>query len=256
MKATSLSAGQTWETIIFKLAVFLMLVPSIIFGSSDWSHTATAVLDEAANELGLEFSGLGALGAIKDPTAMVTVLVRRDESFLYSVGSTDPGIEYMGLSAVEGVEFGFRAEDITDVAPYTVALDCNDFANFSEGFDVRYRFTLGQEKSPWFITSATLVPGSGDTTSPAVPLGLAAFPANSQIAVTWDDSPEGDWASYDVYRSVAGGIFSNVATGLVVSSYGDTGLTNGVLYAYKVTATDTDGNESGQTDQVSATPVK
>ncbi len=88
--------------------------------------------------------------------------------------------------------------------------------------------------------------------APPAPIGLAATPGNAQASVSWTAASGA--TSYNVKRStVSGGPYTNVAspTG---SSYINTGLTNGTIYYYVVSAVNA-GGESANSGQVNATPV-
>jgi hypothetical protein len=89
---------------------------------------------------------------------------------------------------------------------------------------------------------------------PAAPTGLIATPSNVQISLSWTGSA--DATSYNVYRgTTAGGEASTpIATGLSVTSYVNTGLTNGTPYFYRVAAVNAKGT-SPMSDEVSATPA-
>jgi len=91
---------------------------------------------------------------------------------------------------------------------------------------------------------------------PAAPTGLIATPANNQVGLDWNDNTEGDLDGYNVYRSLTSGDnYTQVNVGLVTSSdYTDSTVTNGVTYYYVVTAVDLGANESGNSNEASATP--
>ena len=84
-------------------------------------------------------------------------------------------------------------------------------------------------------------------TPPAAPTGLQASPEDARVVLDWQDNPD-PVAGYRVYRD--GAAVATVGT----SAYTDVGRTNGVAYAYRVTAFDAAGNESGPSDEVTATP--
>jgi hypothetical protein len=106
--------------------------------------------------------------------------------------------------------------------------------------------------------SATCHANAGtDTTPPSVPSGLTATPAGtSEIDLSWTsstDNPGGSGvAGYKIYRSDHGSIPLATVTG---TSYADLGLSPATTYTYAVSAFDQAGNESAQTQPLSATTL-
>ena len=93
---------------------------------------------------------------------------------------------------------------------------------------------------------------SSTVTTPPAPTGLTAAAGNLQVILNWNSSSGA--SSYHVKRATtSGGPYTQVAapTG---TTYTDTGLTDGTLYYYVVSALNTAG-ESANSSQVSATPV-
>jgi fibronectin type III domain protein/calcineurin-like phosphoesterase family protein len=96
-----------------------------------------------------------------------------------------------------------------------------------------------------------------DTIPPSVPAGLAATPAGtSEIDLSWTastDNPGGSGvAGYRIYRSDHGSTPLATVTG---TSYADLGLLPATTYTYTVSAFDQAGNESAQSQPVSATTL-
>lgn len=90
-------------------------------------------------------------------------------------------------------------------------------------------------------------------TAPAAPTGLSATKGNAQVSLSWTASAGA--TSYTVKRSITSGSgYTNVATGITGTSYSNTGLTNGTIYYYVVSATNPAGT-SGNSSQVSVTPT-
>jgi endonuclease I len=99
--------------------------------------------------------------------------------------------------------------------------------------------------------------GAGcNSMNPAAPTGLAATPGDALVMLDWNDNGDADLDGYNVYRApVVTGPFSQINAGLVASSmYVDSTVVNGATYFYRVTAVDTDANESAPGVTVSATP--
>jgi len=88
--------------------------------------------------------------------------------------------------------------------------------------------------------------------APSAPTGLVANAGNAQVALTWSASSGA--TSYHVKRSTTnGGPYSQISAP-AGTSFTDTGLTNGTVYFYVVSALNSSG-ESGNSAQASATPV-
>ncbi|MFH0793842.1 MAG: MBL fold metallo-hydrolase [bacterium] len=110
----------------------------------------------------------------------------------------------------------------------------------------------------YFSVNGTNFPlsGGGDITPPAAPTGLAAVGGDATVSLDWNDNTEPDLAGYNVKRSTtSGGPYTQINGALVTSSaYNDNTVTNGTTYFYVVTAVDTSSNESGNSNEASATP--
>jgi hypothetical protein len=73
------------------------------------------------------------------------------------------------------------------------------------------------------------------------------------VSLAWNTSSGA--ASYNLYRSVNGGAYSQLNTSPITTmSYTDTGLTNGTQYCYEVTAVNSSG-ESAKSAPACATPA-
>ena len=96
-----------------------------------------------------------------------------------------------------------------------------------------------------------------DTTPPAAPIGLFATPFSGSVSLSWTANTETDLAGYNLYRSASlGGAYVKINTSLITAlTYADGGLTNGTPYYYVLRAVDTSNNESGDSNEASATPL-
>src|SRR5439155_681945 len=86
---------------------------------------------------------------------------------------------------------------------------------------------------------------------PVAPTGLTATAGNAQVSLSWNSVTGA--TSYSVYRSTTSGAETLVQAGLTVTTYTDTGRTNGTTYFYEVTASNV-GGESAKSSEASATP--
>jgi glycosidase/fibronectin type 3 domain-containing protein len=104
------------------------------------------------------------------------------------------------------------------------------------------------------LSGVVLATDTIDLTPPPAPTGLAASEGNGSVGLTWN--AEGDAAAYNVYRSpVTGGGYVRVNDSPVAgTSLTDTGLRNAQTYYYVVRALDAAGNESGNSNEVTAVP--
>jgi hypothetical protein len=93
--------------------------------------------------------------------------------------------------------------------------------------------------------------------APAAPTGVVAIPGDTTVLLDWNDNTEPDLAGYNVYRDTDSDVpLVTPINGslLLVSTYLDTGRTNGTTYWYVVEAQD-DGGLKAQASAVSVTPT-
>jgi subtilisin len=88
-------------------------------------------------------------------------------------------------------------------------------------------------------------------TAPGAPTLNSATPGDGTVALAWSAPSSNGGAAITSYKVYRGG--SLVATLGNVTSYTDTGLTNGASYSYRVSAVNSAG-EGAQSNQLSATP--
>ena len=99
------------------------------------------------------------------------------------------------------------------------------------------------------VNGSLCAPLSGD--APLAPTGLTATSGNQQIALAWTGSLTA--TTYNVQRSTTnGGPYTTVATS-ATTSYTNTGLTNGTIYYYVVSAVNSAG-AGANSNQVFAEP--
>jgi hypothetical protein len=84
------------------------------------------------------------------------------------------------------------------------------------------------------------------------PINLTATPGDSQVTLSWNPATG---ATGNVKRSTtAGGPYTTIATNVAGTSYIDNTVTNGTTYYYVITAVDSAGNESPNSNEASAAP--
>ena len=99
------------------------------------------------------------------------------------------------------------------------------------------------------VSATPVAPVVVDTTPPSAPPGLTATAGDRQVTLSWGASTDAVGVTgYDIYR---GATLIALQTG---TTYTDTGLANGTVYAYTVKARDEAGNVSAGST-ASATPA-
>lgn len=103
------------------------------------------------------------------------------------------------------------------------------------------------------VSAPVTITTSAPSSELPAPTGLAAAAGDAQVSLTWQASAGA--ASYNVRRATtSGGPYTTVVSGVSTTGYTNPGLTNGTTYYYVVTATGSNGVQSGPSNQASATP--
>jgi hypothetical protein len=93
-------------------------------------------------------------------------------------------------------------------------------------------------------STSTVSPPSEDLTPPAAPVNLSVSCEDGEVTVAWRENSEIDFASYQIYRGLAGGDYAFVSSAdnaRFVDQIDDAGLFE---FFYRVSAVDDSGNES------------
>jgi hypothetical protein len=108
--------------------------------------------------------------------------------------------------------------------------------------------------APFLMTQATY--GTAEGCTATAPTLLSAIPGHTEVALAWsDESADTNVAGYKVYYDQAGKAQLIIdIDNPEVTTYTDTGLTNGVEYCYKVTSYYDATCESGFSDILCAVP--
>ena len=127
--------------------------------------------------------------------------------------------------------------------------------NYSGGDSFTFKANDGKTDSNIATVSITI---TSVNDPPVAPTGLSATAGVGKVTLDWNDNvePEGDLQGYNVSRSTAhGGPYTNINGALLPgSNYVDSAVVNGTTYYYVVTAVDTVGSESSDSNEASATP--
>jgi predicted phosphodiesterase len=174
----------------------------------------------------------------------------------YATGSNSISMVATTASDTSGVEYYFECTTVGGHDSGWQDSPIYEDTDLTAGTQYSYR-VQARDKSPNQNETGWSIPASAIPIDvpPSAPTGLAAVPGDSQVNLNWDDNTESDLAGYNVYRSTtASGPYSKIAALLTTSDYTDPGLVNGTIYYYVVTSIDQAANESGYSNEVSATP--
>jgi fibronectin type 3 domain-containing protein len=132
--------------------------------------------------------------------------------------------------------------------PAATSYTDNSVANGTKYYYVVSAYnSYGQSANSAEVNATPLAPPP-----PGAPAGLEAIAGNSQVSLTWTASTGA--TSYHAKRSTTnGGPYTQVSAP-TAANFTDTGLTNGTIYYYVVSALNSAG-ESANSSQASATPA-
>jgi hypothetical protein len=112
-----------------------------------------------------------------------------------------------------------------------------------------YRSAVSQSRCFEAITLFVLIAGSF--------IGLVPkFAHSAEVTLTWDANTEPDPAGYRIYHGTSSGVYPNVTDVGNMTTATISNLTAGQTYYFAVTAYDTEGRESGYSNEVSSRPVE
>lgn len=132
-------------------------------------------------------------------------------------------------------------------------------ASVSRGTTYYYRLTAVDNEGNESDLSEQVSATPQDVSPPAPPTDLSASVSGEQVDLGWSANSESDVAGYNVYRSTvsfdATGSATKLNSSLITgTSYTDSDTELGTTYYYRVTAVDSDRNESGLSEEAAATP--
>jgi fibronectin type 3 domain-containing protein len=228
--------------------------PSTITGSGSSTLTMNTTASAVPYALSLTVTGTsGTLTHTGSTTLMVTLAPPT------SLSAT-PGSGQVSLSWVASVgASGYQVKRSTvSGGPYAM-VGCSAGTSFvdtglTNGTTYHYVVSATYTGGPvagGASANSSQASATPQAATPQPPTGLTATPGNTQVSLSWVASSGA--TSYNVKRStVSGGPYTTVGSP-GVTSFTNTGLTNGTTYFYVVTAVNASG-ESGNSSQVNATP--
>jgi C1A family cysteine protease/fibronectin type 3 domain-containing protein len=211
------------------------------------------------------YNGAGDSGYSSTATA-VTLELPAPPAAPTNLAATAVSTSQINLAWVDNAddETGFKIERCTGAGcsnfgqMATVGANVTSYANtgLAAATSYSYRVRAYNAAGDSGYSNPASATTSGDTTPPAPPANLTATAMDSSVDLTWSANAEPDLAGYTVYRATSGGGPYSALTASLLSdpSYTDSSVSNGTTYYYVVTASDDSGNESGHSNEASATP--
>jgi len=124
------------------------------------------------------------------------------------------------------------------------------------GLNTNSKILYRAEKSNVTIEAGKTTDLMTVTMNSAVPTDVNASAGSQSVTISWNNVQYA--TSYNIYWSQSPGVNKTNGSQIsdITSSYTHTGLTNGTIYYYVVTAVYEDGEESGESAEVSAMPPR
>jgi fibronectin type 3 domain-containing protein len=247
------------------LWAFLIEIPAGIeyYVDTGLTHGATyyyniSASDEVPNESPQSASASNASSDIlppATPTGLTVTDVPNDDGGALNItwnANTEPDLDHYTL-------YSNKTGSWTVVAEISAGTEYYIDTGLADGTRYYYNISASDDASTESPQSATANGVPADNSPPAAPTGLtAADHPNDEggaIDLNWNDNTETDLDHYDVYRSTTmGGTYTWLAE-TTVSEYTDSTTTDGITYYYVVTASDEVPNESGYSNEASASSI-
>jgi len=126
------------------------------------------------------------------------------------------------------------------------------------GSFIQYKLFLkaGTSFSP-SLSEVSITYTSNDPSAPKIPESFTAVPGHSSVILNWKANSETDLMQYIIYCGVESGKYNDSAKYILPGqsrTYEDTSAETGTKYFYVITAVDSNRNESGISNEVSAVP--
>ena len=215
----------------------------------------SVVLDFSTNQLDFKF--VNSSGAVQDYFTMIKGGAPNPPTGVAATsGDTQVALKWNSAATATGYNVK-RAT--TSGGPYTVIAPNISTTNYLDTAVVNgttYFYVISAVNADGESGNSAQVSATPNTaTAPAAPTNLAATsPSKKKIALTWTQSASPNITTNRIYRgTVNSGPYSLIASVPATTSYQNNGLSSGTTYYYRVSAVNSAGLESSQSNQASAT---
>ena len=186
------------------------------------------------------------------PTGLNAAAGNAQVGLSWTAPASTGGSAITGYNIYRSTTLGTQGPLLTSVGPTTTTYTDTGLTN---GTTYYYEVTAVNAVGESAVSNqASATP----VTVPGAPTGLTAAPGDAQVGLSWT-APASNGGSaitgYNIYRSTTSGTQGALlaSVGPTITTYTDTGLTNGTTYYYEVTAVNTVG-ESTASNQVEVEP--
>lgn len=218
--------------------------PTTIFSGANTAFAGFGVSATSGTQAGqIDWWELMGSVAPATPTGLTATVASSTETDLSWIASAGAGSYNLKRSTTNGGPYAIIASQLVTTS-YADSPPANGSTYF---YVVSATNTWGESTNSAQASARPLPP------LPGVPAGLTAVAGDGQVVLSWSATTNA--VGYNIYNSTTPGneatvVASNVS-GLSITN---TGLANGTLYYFVVTATNVAG-ESGVSDEVGARPV-
>ena len=176
----------------------------------------------------------------------------RMEGVVGTISTSSPYVTIIDATAAFG-DVDYSGGEAAAIDPFVVAVS-PAAAEGTATFTVE--LATAQDWHFTFSIDVSISGAPADTTPPAVPTGLAVTATgDGSVALSWNANTEPDLSHYNLYRSENEAFGYALIAQPAANTWTDDTARNGRTYYYKVSASDTTGNESAACEPVSATLV-
>ncbi|MGO8670940.1 MAG: malectin domain-containing carbohydrate-binding protein [Capsulimonadaceae bacterium] len=164
--------------------------------------------------------------------------------------STNNGLTWQSIATTQGTETMTQTGGPPAWGYYNVT---NTSALPTGTTDLAMQFNTNSSDDDWDPEIGQISINYTASAAPSAPTSLGATGGNSQVSLSWGAGSGA--TSYNIYRGTTSGGESStaIATGITVTNFTNTGLTNGTAYYYKVAGVNANGT-SPQSNEATATP--